>query len=200
LPRDQLAGLCGGRCAGVWRSGQARGQLVESRAAELRFTPDEAAVYLNETMGLQLTARDVAALEGRTEGWIAALQLAALSIHGRDDVAGFIARFAGDDRCVVDYLAEEVLQRQADGDLAGALDLLNEAERLYMGDMLPNARPVPALKARVWIAQGRLGEALGWVREPRPNQARPGPETAHYTKNAGRSARLTREQRSADYL
>jgi LuxR family maltose regulon positive regulatory protein len=55
--------------------------------------------------------------------------------------------------------------RQAEGDLAGALELLNEAERLYMGDMFPNVRPVPALKARVWIAQGRLGEALGWARE-----------------------------------
>jgi len=65
-------------------------------------------------MGLQLTARDVAALEGRTEGWIAALQLAALSMQGRDDVAGFIAGFAGDDRYVVDYLAEEVLQRLPD--------------------------------------------------------------------------------------
>ena len=92
-----------------WR---ARGELAETRAAELRFTPDEAAAYLNEMMGLQLTARDVAALEGRTEGWIAALQLAALSMQGRDDVAGFIAGFAGDDRYVVDYLAEEVLQRQ----------------------------------------------------------------------------------------
>ncbi|MGD0067601.1 MAG: BTAD domain-containing putative transcriptional regulator, partial [Streptosporangiaceae bacterium] len=92
-----------------WR---ARGELTEIRAAGLRFTPGEAAAYLNETMGLQLTARDVAALEGRTEGWIAALQLAALSMQGRDDVAGFIAGFAGDDRYVVDYLAEEVLQRQ----------------------------------------------------------------------------------------
>ena len=93
---------------------RARGELAETRAAELRFTPDEAAAYLNETMGLPLTARDVAALEGRTEGWIAALQLAALSMQGRDDVAGFIAGFAGDDRYVVDYLAEEVLQRQPD--------------------------------------------------------------------------------------
>ena len=91
-----------------------RGELVEIRAAELRFTPDEAAAYLNEMMGLQLTARDVAALEGRTEGWIAALQLAALSMQGRDDIAGFIAGFAGDDRYVVDYLAEEVLQRQSE--------------------------------------------------------------------------------------
>src|SRR5580704_9042244 len=94
-----------------WR---ARGELVEIRAAELRFTPDEAAAYLNEMMGLQLTAQDVAALEARTEGWIAALQLAALSMQGRDDVAGFIAGFAGDDRYVVDYLVEEVLQRQPD--------------------------------------------------------------------------------------
>jgi LuxR family maltose regulon positive regulatory protein len=65
-------------------------------------------------MGLQLTAQDMAALEGRTEGWIAALQLAALSMQGRDDVAGFIAGFAGDDRYVVDYLVEEVVQRQSD--------------------------------------------------------------------------------------
>ena len=90
---------------------RARGELIEVRAAELRFTPDEAAAYLNEMMGLALTAQDVAALEGRTEGWIAALQLAALSIQGRDDVPGFIAGFAGDDRYIVDYLAEEVLQR-----------------------------------------------------------------------------------------
>jgi LuxR family transcriptional regulator, maltose regulon positive regulatory protein len=94
-----------------WR---ARGELVEIRAADLRFTPDEAAAYLNEMMGLQLTAQDVAALEARTEGWIAALQLAALSMQGRDDVAAFIAGFAGDDRYVVDYLVEEVLQRQPD--------------------------------------------------------------------------------------
>jgi ATP/maltotriose-dependent transcriptional regulator MalT len=94
---------------------RARGELAEIRAAELRFTADEAAAYLNEMMGLQLTAQDVAALEGRTEGWIAALQLAALSMQGRDDVAAFIASFAGDDRYVVDYLAEEVLARQSDG-------------------------------------------------------------------------------------
>jgi LuxR family transcriptional regulator, maltose regulon positive regulatory protein len=89
-----------------------RGQLVEIRAADLRFTPGEAAAYLNEVMGLVLTASDVAALEGRTEGWIAALQLAALSMQGREDIAAFIAGFAGDDRYIVDFLAEEVLQRQ----------------------------------------------------------------------------------------
>src|SRR5450631_3541031 len=89
-----------------------RGELVEIRAADLRFTADEAAAYLNDVMGLVLTAQDVAALEGRTEGWIAALQLAALSMQGRDEAAGFIAGFAGDDRYIVDYLVEEVLQRQ----------------------------------------------------------------------------------------
>jgi len=91
-----------------------RGELVEVRAADLRFTPAEAAEYLTGTMGLALTAGDVAALEGRTEGWIAALQLAALSLQGRDDVTGFIAGFTGDDRYIVDYLIEEVLQRQPD--------------------------------------------------------------------------------------
>ena len=91
---------------------RARGELVEVRAADLRFAPDEATAYLGDVMGLTLTADEVAALEERTEGWIAALQLAALSMQGRDDVAGFIAGFAGDDRFVVDYLVEEVLQRQ----------------------------------------------------------------------------------------
>src|SRR5690349_13931102 len=89
-----------------------RGELVEIRAADLRFTPGEAAAYLNGVMGLVLTAADVAALEGRTEGWIAALQLAALSMQGREDVTAFIDGFAGDDRYIVDFLAEEVLQSQ----------------------------------------------------------------------------------------
>src|ERR1700757_3816707 len=89
-----------------------RGELAEFRAADLRFTPGEAATYLNEVMGLVLTAADVAALEGRTEGWIAALQLAGPSMQGREDTAAFIDGFAGDDRYIVDFLAEEVLQRQ----------------------------------------------------------------------------------------
>lgn len=89
-----------------------RGELIEIRAADLRFTADEAAEYLNEVMGLHLKEQQVAALEKRTEGWITAIQLAALSMQGRDDLAGFIAGFAGDDRYIVDYLAEEVLQRQ----------------------------------------------------------------------------------------
>ena len=94
-----------------WR---ARGELVEVRAAELRFTSDEAAAYFNASAGLELSASDVAALEQRTEGWIAALQLAALSLHGRSDVGAFVAGFAGNDRYIVDYLVEEVLDHQPD--------------------------------------------------------------------------------------
>lgn len=93
---------------------RARGELVEVRAADLRFTAEEAATYLNDAMGLDLTPAHVDVLEGRTEGWIAALQLAALSLQGRDDPAAFIAGFAGDDRFVVDYLVDEVLDRQPD--------------------------------------------------------------------------------------
>jgi len=93
---------------------RARGELAEIRAGDLRFTADEAVIYLNEVMGLDLTSADVVALEARTEGWIAALQLAALSMQGRSDAAEFIAGFAGDDRYIVDYLVEEVLQRQAE--------------------------------------------------------------------------------------
>ena len=89
-----------------------RGQLGELRASDLRFTSSEAAEFLNEAMGLELSSGEVAALEERTEGWIAGLQLAALSMRGREDVSGFIGAFAGDNRYIVDYLVEEVLQRQ----------------------------------------------------------------------------------------
>jgi LuxR family maltose regulon positive regulatory protein len=75
-----------------------RGELVEIRAADLRFTADEVAAYLNDVAGLGLADGDIAVLEHRTEGWVAALQLAALSIRGHEDVRGFISRFAGNDR------------------------------------------------------------------------------------------------------
>ncbi|MEZ5410157.1 MAG: LuxR C-terminal-related transcriptional regulator [Acidimicrobiales bacterium] len=91
---------------------RATGDLLEIRAADLRFTAAETGTYLNQVMGLTLGEHEVTALEARTEGWIAALQLAALSMQGRDDPAAFVASFAGDDRFVVDYLAEEVLERQ----------------------------------------------------------------------------------------
>src|SRR5262249_40070109 len=83
---------------------RARGELVEIRGADLRFTPDEASTDLIEMMGLRLGPREIAALRRRAEGWIAVLQLAALSMQGRSDVAGFIESFAGDDRYIVDYL------------------------------------------------------------------------------------------------
>jgi LuxR family maltose regulon positive regulatory protein len=91
---------------------RARRQLIELRAADLRFTPSEAAEFLNEVMDLNLSAEDVAALEARTEGWIAGLQLAALSLKNHEDIHGFIRAFAGDNGYIVDYLIEEVLKRQ----------------------------------------------------------------------------------------
>jgi LuxR family transcriptional regulator, maltose regulon positive regulatory protein len=94
---------------------RSRGQLTELRAADLRFTPAEAREFLNRVMGLELTEADVDALEDRTEGWIAGLQLAALSLRGiadRNEVADFISAFTGSNRFVIDYLADEVLARQ----------------------------------------------------------------------------------------
>jgi LuxR family maltose regulon positive regulatory protein len=89
-----------------------RGQLVELRAADLRFTPAEVAEFLNQVMGLNLSAEDIAALETRTEGWIAGLQLAALSMQGHKDATGFIKSFTGSHHFVLDYLVEEVLHQQ----------------------------------------------------------------------------------------
>ncbi len=89
-----------------------RGDMAEVRASELRFISTEGATFLKEVMGLNLSAQDVAALDARTEGWVAGIQLAALSMQGRDDVAAFITAFTGNDRYIVDYLVEEVLQRR----------------------------------------------------------------------------------------
>ena len=91
---------------------RARNQLTEIRAADLRFTPSEATEFINQVMNLDLSVKEVAALETRTEGWIAGLQLAALSMKGQQDIHRFIQAFAGDHRYIVDYLVEEVLQRQ----------------------------------------------------------------------------------------
>ncbi len=93
---------------------RARGQLTELRATDLRFTPSEAAGFLNQVMGLNLSAEDIAALETRTEGWIAGLQLAALSMQGHQDATSFIKSFTGSHHFVLDYLVEEVLQQQSE--------------------------------------------------------------------------------------
>ena len=91
---------------------RARGRLTELRAADLRFTSDEAAEFLNQAMELNLPSDDVAALEQRTEGWIAGLQLAAISMRGVGDKSGFIQSFTGSHHFVLDYLVEEVLSHQ----------------------------------------------------------------------------------------
>jgi LuxR family maltose regulon positive regulatory protein len=89
-----------------------QGQLTALRQSDLRFTTDEAAAFLNQVMSLNLSPDDLGALEARTEGWVAGLQMAALSMRGRRDVSAFIQAFTGSDRYILDYLAEEVLQCQ----------------------------------------------------------------------------------------
>jgi LuxR family maltose regulon positive regulatory protein len=91
---------------------RSRGELLELRVADLRFTVAEAEAFLNAVMGLQLSSAQVSALDARTEGWAAGLQLAALSLRGLDDPDAFVEAFAGSHRFVLDYLVEEVLRRQ----------------------------------------------------------------------------------------
>ncbi|NIO11337.1 MAG: hypothetical protein GTO40_26305, partial [Deltaproteobacteria bacterium] len=93
---------------------RARGQLTELRVTDLRFTPSEAAEFLNQVMGLSLSAEEVTSLETRTEGWIAGLQLAAISMQGHKDATSFIKSFTGSHRFVLDYLVEEVLSQQSE--------------------------------------------------------------------------------------
>jgi LuxR family maltose regulon positive regulatory protein len=93
------------------------GHMTEIRARNLRFTQDEAAQFLNDVMGLDVSAKDIATLEARTEGWIAGLHLAAYSLHAYEDTykrAAFIRAFAGDNRHVMDYLISEVLSQQSE--------------------------------------------------------------------------------------
>ncbi len=93
---------------------RARGQLTELRGADLRFVYSEAAEFLNQKMGLDLSEEDVKALETRTEGWIAGLQLVAISMQGRKDVSSLIQAFTGSHRYVLDYVIDEVLEQQPD--------------------------------------------------------------------------------------
>jgi LuxR family maltose regulon positive regulatory protein len=91
---------------------RSRGELSEIRIDHLRFSGEEIATLMNDVMGLSLAADDIAALEARTEGWIAGLQMAAISMRGSDDVSGFIRAFTGSNRFILDYLMEEVLSQQ----------------------------------------------------------------------------------------
>jgi LuxR family maltose regulon positive regulatory protein len=89
--------------------------MAELRAADLHLTPDETTTFLDDVMGLELSAEEIAELETRTEGWIAGLQMAALAMRDRADVPGFIEAFTGSNRYVLDYLVEEVLNQQPEG-------------------------------------------------------------------------------------
>jgi LuxR family maltose regulon positive regulatory protein len=91
---------------------RARGQITEIRTADLRFTPDEAADFLKQATGLTLPSTAVAALEERTEGWVAGLQMAAYSIRGQEDIASFVKDFTSSNRYVIEYLLEEVLDQE----------------------------------------------------------------------------------------
>lgn len=91
---------------------RARGQMVEIRQDDLRFSLDECSEFLQKVMGLELSPSNVAALERRTEGWIVGLQLAALSLKGRTDIQEFVRAFTGSNRYILDYLIEEVFQQQ----------------------------------------------------------------------------------------
>jgi LuxR family maltose regulon positive regulatory protein len=93
---------------------RARGQITEINATDLFFTREEAVAFMKDTMGLNLSDKDVGALEERTEGWIAGLQLAALSMRDREDIPGFVRAFSGSHRDVLDFLSEEVLERQSE--------------------------------------------------------------------------------------
>ncbi|MEW6405569.1 MAG: hypothetical protein AB1649_27565, partial [Chloroflexota bacterium] len=124
---------------------RARGQLTEIRQSDLRFSSDECADFLQRVMGLDISSEDVCALERRTEGWIAGLQLAALTMRGHEDVSGFIEAFTGSSRFVLDYLMEEVFERQTP-DVKDFLLKTSILERLCapLCDALLNADVSPA--------------------------------------------------------
>jgi LuxR family maltose regulon positive regulatory protein len=151
---------------------RARGQLTEIRAADLRFSPEEAGAFFSEVMDLDLRPAEVAALEHRTEGWIAGLQLAALSLHGQGNRAAFIAAFTGSHRYVLDYLIDEVLARQSEevqsfllqtavldrltGPLCAQLTGQRESAQLLMHLERSNLFIVPLDAERTWYRYHHL--------------------------------------------
>src|SRR5829696_7299374 len=167
---------------------RARGQMTELHAADLRFTLDEAAAFLRDVMGLDLSADDVSALEGITEGWIAALQLAALSMRERKDVSGFIRSFSGSHRDVFDFLAEEVLERQTEqvqaflletsildslsDPLCDAVTGRNDGQRMLERLERENLLVVPLDDERVWYRYHHLFADFlrGRLERERPEQ------------------------------
>ena len=166
---------------------RARGHLTELRATDLRFTPSEAAAFLNQVMDLDLSTDEITVLETRTEGWITGLQLAALSMQGRKDIPAFIRAFAGDNRYVLDYLVEEVLQRQPDhvrsfllqtsilnrlnGPLCDAVTEQNEGNTMLETLLRGNFFVVPLDDSRHWYRYHHLfAEVLfAHLREEQPD-------------------------------
>src|SRR5437764_1190965 len=169
---------------------RARGQLVELRTDELRFTATEATAVLREAAGpdLPLPEGVAAALAARTEGWVAGLQLAGLSLHGRGDVAGFVASFSGSHRYVLDFFAEEVLDGQSDqvraflletsvlerlsGELCDAVTGRSGSQRLLEQMERANLFLVPLDEVRGWWRYHHLFADLLRVRlrEEQPSQ------------------------------
>ncbi|HEV2256271.1 MAG TPA: hypothetical protein VGS06_24235, partial [Streptosporangiaceae bacterium] len=147
---------------------RARGQLAELRAADLRFTPEEAAALLGETAGPGLPAAVAQALVARTEGWAAGLQLAGLSLRGHADAAGFVAAFSGSHRFVLDYLADEVLDGQP-GPVRAFLLETSVLERLS-GELCdavtgrPGSQAMLAGIERAGLFLVPLDEERGWWR------------------------------------
>jgi len=156
---------------------RARGLLTEIRADDLRFTPAEAAIFLNEIMGLALTPEDIAALEQRTEGWAAGLQLAALSLQKHTDQTGFVRTLNGTHRYILDYLADEVLNRQPEdlrqflyqtsildqmsGDLCNAVTGRTDSQQILESLEAANLFIVPLDDERRWYRYHHLfGELL----------------------------------------
>jgi LuxR family maltose regulon positive regulatory protein len=155
---------------------RARGQLAEIRAADLRFNIAEAGTFLTEVLGLGLDAYEIARLHERTEGWAAGLQLAGLSLRGRQDHRQFIDSFAGDDQQIVDYLGFEVLDRQPQelrefllrssvldrlsGPLCAAVTGVQEANRLLERLERDNAFLVALDSKREWYRYHHLFSEL----------------------------------------
>ena len=174
---------------------RSRGQLTEVRAAGLRFAPAEARAFLNEVMGLDLADSDVQALEERTEGWIAGLQLAALSLRGlaeHGEVVDFIKAFTGSNRLVIDYLVDEVLARQS----AEVRDFLLRTSILHrLTGSLCDAvtgrhgrRPRPRGAGPRQCVRGRAGWAALLVPVPPPVRRRPSGSSDGRASGAGTCA------------
>jgi LuxR family transcriptional regulator, maltose regulon positive regulatory protein len=145
---------------------RARGQLAELRERDLRFTAEEAAVLVGKVMGLELPAGSLAALAARTEGWAAGLQLAGLSLRDHADPTGFVASFSGSQRYILDYLTEEVLDRQPE-DLTGFLLETSVLERLSGPCSARASGCWPRSPAGTWRWPGGCGAS--WPRRSGPS-------------------------------